>query len=225
MVEDTKVYDMHVDRSFEIPQPEYTRKVEYPSKYFTDTRKKPTIKIEFSNDSTLVTARAWAHAFLTGQKIGPHVVIEYLYHLYETMIEELKDKWSTYRLSLPKGPVTPLDLLDITKLNVDRTVGVAPSTISETGDVYLLIMLMSLYRYTRVHELHKTTLTNRVASVVAQYVPDVNMLTTIDNYKTNGVYLADHQEFDIMASVLDMFLERFPKNKFAKARVGSIILR
>lgn len=223
----TKIIDVDDGTIWEVPKNvEMNKNVEYPSNYFTDDRKLPVLKIQLSKDSDLKTARSWVLAFISGEKIGPGVAVEYLFHLMSTVKGELKKPWITYKNIIVVGEIDPLSLITVKTEATQKPVLLAnPQILDEKYDIYLLIMIMGLYRYANTHVQHQSAVATRIESVVAPYVPSTDCVTNLDITNANQNYIKDNTEFRALASAMDMFLERFPSNKYSKSRIGSIILR
>lgn len=117
---------------------------EYPVDWFKKNGK-PKLAPDFAKDQNLATARSNVHAFLSGSTTNTTIPLEYLYYVCETITDELAEDWVNYGVTIPKGKVTPLSLLDLTQWipssNGEITAN-GPQQLNANAALYLLAMLM-----------------------------------------------------------------------------------
>ncbi|XP_055849952.1 uncharacterized protein LOC129914638 [Episyrphus balteatus] len=192
-----------------------------PSKWFTtNENSKPKIEITLCKDSTLASSRSWVYAFISGATIPSAVVVDYMYHVLGTIKDELKDPWKSYGITIPIGLITPLDLLNVSITeNTGDTIEVDRPKIFNTqkNDIYLLIMLVGLYKYAETHEKGKPHILEQIKRSASPYLPSFDCIRSPN---TNHVHeLSYNLNFKKLAAALDMFLEKFPENEFEKVRI------
>ncbi|XP_055847268.1 uncharacterized protein LOC129912994 [Episyrphus balteatus] len=199
----------------------------YPSKWFTtNENSKPKIEITLCKDSNLSISRSWVYAFISGANIPSEVAIDYMYHVLGTIQDELKEPWKSYGITIPIGSITPLDLLNVSitentgaAIEIDR-----PKTFNtEKNDIYLLIMLVGLYKFEETNDKGKTKFLEQIKRVVSPYLPSVDCIRSLNT--ANAHKLKFNTNFKMFAATLDMFLEMFPRNKFGKVRIVTNIFR
>lgn len=223
----TAIYSIKQDKVYSIAEPEFLKTFDYPSKKLEELGGKPPLHLSFSTDSSLDTARVWAYAFIAGSEIGPGVVLEYLYHLYLTINENLSTPWTSYKIVIGEKDVGPLDLLNI---KISKDVKPAPTidnpmTLTAEDDLYMLIIIMGLYRYSKCHPRQQPSISTKIESLAGQFRSSSKLIINVDMCGKSGLLLSDNNEFEMLASALDMFLNKFPNHKFARARIGTIVFR
>ncbi|XP_055847267.1 uncharacterized protein LOC129912993 [Episyrphus balteatus] len=199
----------------------------YPSKWFTtNENSKPKIEITLCKDSNLPNSRSWVYAFFSGANIPSAVVVDYMYHVLGTIKDELKEPWKSYGITIPIGSITPLDLLNVSitentgdTIEIDR-----PKTFNtQTNDIYLLIMLVGLYKYEETNDKAKKYFLEQIKREVSPYLPSIDCISSL--YTANAHKLKFNSNFKMFAATLDMFLEKFGDHTFEKVRIVSSVFR
>lgn len=227
-MEQAKLYHIDTKTEFVVRTPEFTSPVEYPFTWFTNNKTKPLFKISVMADCSLETARVAAFEFLMGEKIPPSHVIDYLYEFCKTMTQELDTNWDSYGQIIGKkgDTVTPINLLHVMiSQDTRKYTPKNPRLLTDEVDIYLVGNLLCSYRYNKTHEKMQTAYGTKVASILAPFSTHDTQNIRIATFLTNSKSLVDHPNFEIMASAIDMFLERFPSHGMGKLRFGTIGLR
>nr|QED42919.1 putative CP [Entomophthora narnavirus F] len=227
MTENTQIVDFDTETVINIDNPEFQRSTDYPSAKFTNADSKPTMKIHGVKESDMEYLRSATYAFLSGNKIAPAVITHYMYELMNTIITaELTEPWTSYTITIPVGKIKPLDLVHATlSAEAEKIPVVAPIPFGVEDDEYLLLLLMSWYRYAHAHDKHKETISGRGSALLAQAKRETTWSDKLSTSNTNLIHLQGNAVLDFLTSCLDMFLEKFPAHQFAKARFKSIITR
>lgn len=225
-----EMIDVQTKNKITVKDPSLSRNLVYPSEWFAkNPDKKPTIKLMVNSKSyQLKNLRSFAVSFIQGENVPPFLTLQYIYEVMKTMTETLDVDWKSYKITVKAGNCTPLSFINVELQTTEKTHEVTSTggvDDNQQTDIYLLTMIMGLYRYSRTHERHKVVVAKRVTAMITPMLPNVSFPSDLSSHHANENQLKDNIPFDFLASAIDIFLHRFPASPFAKARIGTIILR
>lgn len=206
-----------------------TEKVaEYPMDWFykpENAGKKPLLRINLSQDSNLETSRIWAYGVVSGANVSVVSAVEYVFHLMSKIDAILEEDWVSFGRVIPKGRITPLNLIDVEKKITDRIITLAsPVIIEESNDAGLLLHLAAMYRIARSNIKQEKALADKIDPVLKTMVTST-YTARLGRTRSHASSLTAFPELDILFAALDMFLYRFPRGEYSRTRYGTLILR
>ncbi|AJG39203.1 nucleocapsid [Wuhan Louse Fly Virus 9] len=223
---EVKICDFETGDIVEVQEPEFAKTVEYPKDKFIDENSKPQQKIR-GIKGDLTQLRSGVFAFIKGERVAPSCISNYIYEMMSKVIQDtLYEDWVSYTIKIPKGKVHPSNLVSMT---IDRSTPwndlIQPEPLDDSADEYLLLSLMCMYRFVHAHEKQREYLVEKIKTLLTQVKVENNHPVIISSSNANLVSLLANSQIDFMAAALDMFLEKFPKNQYARIRFGTIITR
>ncbi|KAI9580081.1 hypothetical protein GQX74_000869 [Glossina fuscipes] len=154
------------------------KRVEYPNKYFSETRDKPTMEIT-AYDCGLETLRSllfdYLHATDIARSPTPDFIPHYMYLVAEKMKYNLTKRWESYGCTIEPGEVTPLSFVNIT-LNATRISDPNPNnstSFNEKDDLWLMTQLSGAYRMGQTASTQRNTLEERIKTLARSQVKGI----------------------------------------------------
>ncbi|XP_046867665.1 uncharacterized protein LOC124460584 [Drosophila willistoni] len=195
--------------------------------WFEKEKTKPKFIHSLCKTYSVKATRQRALEFISGVRHPPRIVIDYLILLFDTIRAELDDDWETYNITISKGRISPLSLLEMTVTfdSDDISLENNATNADEKFDHYMLMYFVCGYRYILSHPNQRTQLADRIERELNSLIPNSNWTNNFStNVKSMEVF-EYNEKMHMLMSVLDMFLHKFPMNKYAKARMGTIVTR
>ncbi|KAL9890253.1 uncharacterized protein ACN427_009327 [Glossina fuscipes fuscipes] len=203
------------------------KRVEYPNKYFSETRDKPTMEIT-AYDCGLETLRSllfdYLHATDIARSPTPDFIPHYMYLVAEKMKYNLTKRWESYGCTIEPGEVTPLSFVNIT-LSATRISAPNPNnstSFNEKDDLWLMTQLSGAYRMGQTASTQRNTLKERINTLGRSQVKGIANYREYA-YLTRFDTLQKMEKVTFMMATLDLFLDLVGKSPFSNIRIGTIV--
>lgn len=202
----------------------FEQKPNYPKAWFDrpkNAAKKPPMRIP-KTDADLPKLRNTVILGIKGANLSISVAKTYVWALMLKNKEELNGKWESFGrlIGNDKDKIAIDNLCDMGE-TADQLEILDGNNGTSADDGWILVFICSIYRLCKND--NPTYLRTQVNNILRkQNAPfDVTAAQIIVHYRS---WVSDHSYLALMA-VVDMFLVKFPKNKFSEARIGTIISR
>nr|UYL86294.1 MAG: putative nucleoprotein [Rhabdoviridae sp.] len=190
--------------------------------FFESKNEKPSITVHTKESDSVIMNKV---SSTMSAKIYRDCIVTFLYRYIKRNISETLDaEWTSYgiRIGEPQSAITPMDLLNVIELD-DDTDTVEGMTETTTVDSAIFGSLLMNYRLGSIgtspsHANYRSAIKNRMMNVLSQ--DPIKMAAPIGVVDTANWY--EDISFKRIIAALDMFMNKFPNNPFAKVRIATL---